>query len=375
MSETTELHAHDENRIDIAHHDRGEEYQPEPQAAEDGERPRSRRDIDMEEIGRKRMLALREELRIGEDMADDARRASGLEPLPHETEANPEELQEDPHGGRSRASQREEHTDQSQQPAARPPQLRQITIDGNQFSVTEQQYEALAGLGARTNIALQQHNQAAQHAPQAAPHPQQQQSPDAITDAEAAGVAERLLFGGKEDVAKTLKDLSNHLLARTRAESQQMNAATIQAQRAEIEHRDVSAALTQISTEYPDLWENRVLAELAAVQLGHVRQENQATGRTMSNLDTYREACNRVREALGTSNRRDALNSANAQATTRQSSSRERSDRSDVVDRKRAAPSQPSAMGRRNSEVAAPRALTSSEIVAKMRVARHQIPE
>lgn len=356
MSELTELDVPATMDLD-AHREADHEATQEDH--HEGERPESPRDAMMKEIARRREEAIARELSFGEDLADEARARGGHEPLAKEAPVveEPDEQPEEP---------------QVREPAR--PELRKVVIDGHTFEVTQEQYDSLAEMGARANIVLSQQQQYAayhqQQARQAQPAPAQnvQERPvapaDGLSKEEAEQVAERLLYGGKEDVAKTVQELAANLTARAKNNVNSEQVAALAAQRARAELQ-LQQDLTTLAAEYPTIMADRTLGELAALQLNHVRHEDQAVGRTRTNLEAYREACDRVLNTIGQP-RTQASAQPHAQAP-------KASDRSQVQDRKRAAPSQPAPIGRRASDAAPRRAPTGSEIVAQMRRSRGQL--
>jgi hypothetical protein len=120
-----------------------------------------------------------------------------------------------------------------------------------------------------------------------------------------------------------------------------------------------------IEREYPEIAQRQELGEFAAVQLAHVRQEDQAAGRTRSNLESYRLACDRVMTMLGRSAAPRYGDGSGTYSSARSTT---------TFERKREAPRQPNGVNRRASMPEGPRARTGSEIVREMMVARGQIP-
>lgn len=262
--------------------------------------------------------------------------------------------------------------------------MRTIELDGQTFEVTDEQFSELAAMGARANVAAAQHQQAlqnqtqqrAQHQPHENRSQDQRQTPQprqpqpVLTREDAEAVADRLLYGGREQVAETVAALAGHIAAQTRQEQINTDAIAQEAARRAMEQTQLHADLSTISGEYPDIWRERALGELAAVQLAHIRQEDQLHGRQRTNLDSYREACGRVLDVLGKPRPGNPAQTA-AQAAP-PSRTAPVADRSQVLERKRVAPQQPAAIDRRASAPQTVRAKTGSEIVEAMRKARGQ---
>lgn len=365
----TELEIPETGLID--EHDHGSQVADTPE--EQADRPRSPREEMMAQIARRRAEAINLELKQGEEYADEARRNAGMDPLAREDHAD--------------------HAEEAEvekvvaKPVAKPvqaaPEMVDIEIDGQRFRVTQDQMRELATVGARTNVALQRHNQQQQVQPEQRaqpqprqPAPQAQPARSVLSQADADAVADRILYGGREQVSATVKALADHIASQSRQEAINTDAIAREAARQAMEQTQLANDLSTISQEYPRLWSSRALGELAAVQLGHIRQENQMQNRNWSNLDSYREACNRVLDELGEPRPGAAQTNRTAtQVTAIRSADRGQptADRSVVLERKRGAPSQPTGIDRRASAAATVRPKSGSEIVDAMRKARGQM--
>lgn len=275
----------------------------------------------------------------------------------------------------------EPHAANVPRPAAEASQLRTVEIDGHTFQVTQQQYDELARMGVRANVAISQAQRQLATAQTARMPPSSQgvsQRPAAVPTAPpisrelAEEYADRIQYGGKDAVAEALSDYGQRLVAAAQAQSvspqavvQLVGLAQRAAMQQQAEQIQLQRDIGVIEREYPEIAQRQELGEFAAVQLAHVRQEDQAAGRTRSNLESYRLACERVMAMLG---RNGAFGRGNGSSTY----STERSPT--TFERKREAPRQPSGVNRRALMPEGSRSRTGSEIVREMMVARGQVP-
>lgn len=369
---------------------------PEPQqeAPSEPRRRLSPRDEMMQQIALRRAQAIEDELQRGERMADAAREGAGLEPIPHpqreapagapivERESSSPDTPAQPIDSPPARAETRPAAQPASAPATSQQQLIPFRIDGNEFYVTPEQYQQLAEFGARSYSAVartqqqpvpQQQPVQRQVQPQRAPEP-----PPKITAQDADAFAEQMLYGDRSKFAQALADYGNQVAERTRAAMQpsqpQVDPMTMaraiytQVSNDFAVRNDVMTALSRIEQEFPEIATNRALGEFAAVQLGHVRQEDQLLGRTRSNLDQYRDACNRVRGALG----HQPGGSQTSPASQAAPPAPVIQERRDIIVRKREAPSQPSGVDRRASVGPTERALTPSDIVRQIAKARGQ---
>ena len=113
--------------------------------------------------------------------------------------------------------------------------------------------------------------------------------------------------------------------------------------------------LAVIGREYPEVFNDPVLTQVAALQLHNLRG-HPAAGQ-MSELDQYRYACNQVRSRLSP---------ASQQSTGASTRGESRSLSGDRLERKRNAPSIPGGADQRMTmQEAAPREPTTSEVIAR----------
>lgn len=361
------MHIPDSHGDDSDRHDREERHGGHDEKEPERERQPTERDRMMAEIAKRREEVINRELRFGEDLADEAREASGLERRSHEDERHQEQEATEP-------SLEDQVKEAIKNPPVQDQRLRTVELDGQVYQVTEAQFEELARLGARTNVAMSRQQAQHQPQPQQQAAPQQPQQPQVqrriLSKEDSEAVADRLLYGGRDQVAQTVEALAQHIASQSQQERVNQEAIVAEAARRALEHTQLNSDLQQISGEYPTLWQDRILGELAAVQLSHVRQEDQALGRTRTNLDSYREACNRVLDALGQP--RPGVSAKQAPATQAAVTTRATNDRNAVLERKRVARNEPQALDRRAESSATMRPESGHDIVAKMRKARHQ---
>jgi hypothetical protein len=380
MSDTqdlTELQIPENMRIENEHED-----ERETETGYTGERPVSARDEMMKLISQRREEAINRELRQGEDYADQARETAGLERREREPNGRFRTVEEPnvEERGEPIVTREQQQAPLEEKSAVQSPALRVITIDGQQFSVTDEQYQQLAEQGIRTNVALSKHQQQAQPQQprqQAQPQPQTQQPQrrGVLSKEDADAVADRLLYGGKDQVAATMQALAEHIANQTRQEAVDQEKITTEATRRAVqqtqEHNQLTYDLQVISGEFPDIFHDTNKGHFAALLLTHLRQEDQALGRSRTNLEAYREACLRVNDTLGKPRPGVSTSPATQAASLPQRASV--TDRSQVLERKRVAPSQPIAVDRRASSSQMTRAKTGAEIVEQMRKARGQM--
>ncbi len=202
--------------------------------------------------------------------------------------------------GEAATPSRPTHADPHQAPPHAP--MRTVTIQGQQFQVTEEQLLQLAEMGAMANVAMQQHAQSQaqqQHVPQ--PAPQRAPAGRVIDREQAAAIHNRLAYGGAEEGVAAVQDLADTLAARMAQEAVGVAQQTVHvAHQQQAQIAELNANLQQIGTEFPELFQHERLAQCAAIELTALRQRNALTGSRQSNLDLYREACRTVRQLFGT---------------------------------------------------------------------------
>jgi len=175
----------------------------------------------------------------------------------------------------------------------------------------------------------------------------------------AKEIAQRLSFGTTDEQAQALQDYAQAI----------QPAVDVQALRREIKQELRSETLLEqnlahIGQEFPEIFNDRVLTQVAALQLHELRGNPYNAQRP--DLDLYREACTHVRSRFNTA----SASAQSAQTPTRGDS---RSLSADRLERKRNAPSIPGGADHRMTmQEAAPREPTASQIIAQMRTARGQ---
>lgn len=244
------------------------------------------------------------------------------------------------------------------------PQVRNVVVDGRQYEVTEQQYSELARMGMIANTALHQYQQQPA-APQAAPEP-----PRPLVDPEhVKRVIREIQFGDPDAAAAALTDYTTGLLTNL-PQAPQLDPRAIE-QRAVAEVR-AQLLLDQhkatIQQEYADIFADPQRTFLARHNVDAIRARNVQMGRAQNDLEIYREAGNMVRQAMGTQPPQSAAPEPEPTPVVTAAP------RSEVIERKRAAPRPTQNIDRRAPAPQAARAPTGSEIVNQMRQQRHQGP-
>lgn len=315
----------------------------------------------MRAISARRAEAIQKELEQHAVYAREADERAGIEPMPapEPSDAEPEPEPPAPEPLPAAPAQPPPQEAQAQPERVRPIQL----PDGNVVYVNDTQFEQLARDGIIARTALAQQPRQAAPAP-AAPQPLSVQ----LADEEVDKFVKQLQYGSADDAKAALKEYAQALARQLQPaipdQQRLLEAARAEALRVHQEQQ-LQRDLAVIAQEYPDLWGKRQLADLAAIELTHLRHEDRVHGRNRSELDAYREACNRVYDTLGKPRPGTEPKSPATQAAVLPSLPAKE-------DRKRAAPRQPAAANLRAPAQEAPRPPTGSEIVANMRRARGQ---
>jgi hypothetical protein len=169
----------------------------------------------------------------------------------------------------------------------------------------------------------------------------------------AALLAQRLSFGTTEEQADALQEFAEVV----RPDVDRIKAEVRAEERAQ---QVLEQNLQIIGREYPEVFNDPVLTQVAALQLHNLRG-HPAAGQ-MTELDQYRFACSQVRSRF---------NPVPQQSAPTSQSGREPS--ASRLERKRNAPSIPGGADHRMTmQEAAPREPTTSEVVAQIRKARGQ---
>ncbi|HET8635335.1 MAG TPA: hypothetical protein VFL96_00635 [Acidobacteriaceae bacterium] len=362
MSETTELHVPEQMKLEDA------APASEAQISEDGEkRQLSPRELAMERILARRQEAIAKEVAHGVELEQEARAIAGVEEDapddPVEAEPAPVEAKvEEPVAPAAPAA-----------PAA--PSLVDVDVPGyGRMQVTQEQLVRLAQMGAVANAAM---HQAPAQVPVAPSAPVT--SAPIIDDETAKAFARRLAYGDEAEGGKALQELITSVVQRAAAPQLDQTAIVQAAVQQSMQAQQFLHNMQTIGAEYPDIFgkpdetdpaalaKHHRLSRLAALELTDLRKHYAALGHARSDLDLYREAANNVRATLGAPQSQPAVEQA-TQSAIQAASSPSR------LERKRAAPQNPTPVSRVASLGEQPRAPSGSQIVAAMRKARGQVP-
>ena len=169
-------------------------------------------------------------------------------------------------------------------PAA--PQLIPMPLpDGRVTYVTPEQAAYLAQVGAATLSQPQRPAQAPQQPAYVARQPQPRQQPRFDRE-RATLLAQRISFGTTEEQADALVEFAD-------AVSPDVDRIKREVRAEERAQQTLETNLAVIGREYPEVFNDPVLTQVAALQLHNLRG-HPAAGQ-MSELDQYRYACNQVR--------------------------------------------------------------------------------
>jgi hypothetical protein len=155
--------------------------------------------------------------------------------------------------------------EQQQPPPPQPaqPQAQLVPMglpDGRVTYVTPDQYSQLAALGMNALARSQQ----PQQQPQYTPPPQQYAPPprSAFSEERAGSIAQRLSFGTVDEQKQAVLDLAAGLQPQVDVETVRHQAAT-----EVLQHLRLEQNLTTIGQEYPEIFQDPVLTQVAALQL------------------------------------------------------------------------------------------------------------
>lgn len=366
---------------------------PTVDATEGPKEPKSSpRDLQMRAIAEARMRKIAEEVAYGDTLADEAHDvATGVELGTTEAareaaaSAKPttdEALHTEPRQPvePSTVGQQQQPIPTTVQPAT--PQRRLRTINGQQFAFTDDEWDQLAQHGA---IAVAQaQRQAQQQLPQpqqqqAAPTPAPQPRPS-FDDAAALEFVNRLSYGAPTEAVAATRAFYDRAVedavARIQGHQPQYQPEHVAAYATQqaIAQMRLEQNLLTIGNEYPDIFTNTRLSQLAALTLHDIRARDGLLNRQRSDLELYREACNEVRAAIGYQPPQSTQQPQSAPQPATQAAASPAATSATRVTRKREAPQQP-----RSVNQSAPidstekRYPTPSEIVAGYRKARGQM--
>lgn len=248
--------------------------------------------------------------------------------------------------------------------------MRKVQFDGREWEVTDAQYEELARMGMLANAALHQYQYQQPQQQQYQPPPQQQSAPSLVDPELVRATVRKIQYGGEDDGADALTQLVSHVVSRVpQAPQVDQNAIIQQAAAVAQQQAQFARDQEQIRREYGDtIFNDPQRTMLARLNVDAIRQRNAVAGINRPDIEVFREAGNLVLDALNLPRPNIDETKPAPQAAPVASA------RSDVIERKRAAPRQTTTqIDRRAPAPAAPRAPTNSEIVDQMRKARGQV--
>ena len=242
-----------------------------------------------------------------------------------------------------------------------------VTINGQQYELTQEEIEQLAQRALYAESQQRQHQQPVQPQVQNQPPQAQPAKPDPVSLKE---IARKITYGSEEESANALAEFANLTVSLAKqnvpAPDQIVQAATQQA----LAQVQFQKNLEAISSEYADVFESRAKTLVAADKVGSLRQKYMSLGLPKSDLELYREACRETRTEFSpvteTARNTDKNQPAAQQAVTTANVSHTR------VERKRAAPSTVQAVGKIQAMQQQSSYPTGSSVVAAMRKARGQ---
>lgn len=247
-------------------------------------------------------------------------------------------------------------------PVYQPPQLFPLQLpNGSVVHVTGEQLADLARRGAMAEM------QPPAPIPAAAPEPRPATHPANFDGDKAREIVKALAYGNEDDGVRVLQEFAQ-TLAPPAIDVDGIRQQTKDELRSELR---MEQNLNIIGSEFPDVFGNRIRSQAAALQLDDIRRD--PNSRYFSELDLYREACSRVRRDLGGAGPQPQPESTFAPTPpVSQAASATPSGR---LERKRGAPSMPSASDRRlGAADDAPREPTKRETINQIRVSRGQAP-
>lgn len=261
-------------------------------------------------------------------------------------------------------------------PVRQQPQTFPIDIDGQQVYVTQEQMAHLARMGAIANQALHQYNQGATQSSPPAPVSAPERGQPAVSKERIREIARAIQYGDEDSATGAIEGLISDVSRPApptfdRAADRRETMAEFRRE------QQLYADTNVIRTEYADVLGNPILADAAARQVQAIRQQVVALGIQVSDLDIYREAGNRVRQAFGTappqSGNRGQAPAQSGQTAPQAPNVVVRRSVAEIDGRKRAAPQRTAAViDRRSAAPEAPRPPSASDIVEQMRKSRFQ---
>lgn len=247
-------------------------------------------------------------------------------------------------------------------PVAPPqPQLFPLQLPNGQITyVTPEQMAYLAQRGAMADM----QPPAAPVAPEPPPKPA---THAAVFDGEKArDVVRRIAYGGEDDGALALQEFIQSAIPQYDVDA--IRQQTKDELRAE---QQLERNLNALGQEFPDIFGDQIRTFAAVAELDRIRRDPLA--QQFPDIELQREACARVRRSLGSAAPQpqpmEPVSTPVLQAAPAVAASAAR------LERKRGAPSMPTAADRRMGMTDdAPRAPTPREVINQMRVKRGQPP-
>lgn len=341
----------------------------------------SARELAMEAIFKNRERAIAKELHYGEDLADRAREDAGETRLTHERL----DVDEQPAPAAPAASNRAaEPAPPAPAPEPAQPETHVVTVQGQTYRVTTEQLQQLASIGAVALDASNREQAQARQQPQQqhpqpqAPAQQPQQRRAVLTPEESQAIARRLQYGSDAESNSAVQDMSQLIAARLQAANPQIDPrrlaeyATQQAMQRMQQQAELNNNLAAIGQEFPEVFADESLSQLAALKLHAIRKRDALLGVQQNDLTAYREACAEVRGAVF--KQAPAQSQPTLDPTPSQASPTSAAAQASRFEAKRAAPRSPQPAQRTLvTEEQGRRYPTASEIVSQMKKSRGQV--
>lgn len=302
----------DRTEIEVAETGLIPETEAEAPVAEQGDRPRTQREIMMERIVAKVERQRQEEM--GQQPQQPEAEA-GTEPAPRPVNRELGEVEEDRDYRSPYEPEAPAATVQEPQPQPRPapqareaaaPELITVTLDGQNVQVTQDQLVQLARMGMIANQTISQYQQGQFAAPQQQPQQQaevRRVEPDHAPTVDrdlARQTVKRIQYGTEDDAAEALEQFANRVVQNAprapQVDAQAIVNQSVTEARRQARMEQIQAQLRQ---DYPEVFANDQLQHLAGLNIMRVAQEAQMLGRPMSDVDIYREAGARVYDLIG----------------------------------------------------------------------------
>lgn len=356
---------------------------------DDAPRPLSKRELDMAAIAERRKEAIERELSFGVTMEDEARAAGGGEP--HDRDESPRPIEDIPDASSHTAPSPSTTSPTPTADQTYEPRRHTINVGGQVFHVTDAELQHLASVGAVATVAMQQQQHAQQPQPSApprhvevAPTPASHETmePARVDRTKLAETWRKMSFGTEEDGVAALQELISTVAAPRAPDPSQIAQQVHHQLRQE---QQLESTLIRVGRDYQDVFgpmdrtwtpeEASVFTmrgQAAALALDSIRRRDAMMGVQRADEAAYREAADMVRRSLLPGQQpQDAAR----QQTPAQAAPPSVAPQGERIERKRAAPRQPSAVGRTagsGGETQQSRAPTPSEVVAWMAQRRNQ---